>query len=115
MSEKVVVCLTTVSSEEEAERIARALLERRLAACVNVIPRARSFYRWKGEIQSDAELLLVIKTVESRTEELGCAVRELHSYDLPELVRLEVSGGDAEYLAWVALESVELRDDPASD
>ena len=93
--------LSTAGSTEEAERIARALVEERLAACVNIVPGVRSVYRWQGEVQADAEVLLVIKTVRHCFPALRQRVRELHSYQLPELVCLEPAGGDAEYLAWL--------------
>ena len=105
MSDPVIVQLTTVSSEDEAEKLARALVERRLAACVNVVPGVRSFYRWQGEVQCDAEVLLVIKTARARLGELRSAVRALHSYDLPEQLDLEVTGGDRDYLEWVLREA----------
>ncbi len=100
MSERV-VALSTVGSPQDAERIARALVERRLAACVNIVPGVISFYRWRGELQRDAERMLVIKT---RSEKLG-ALREalvaLHPYELPELVALPIADGHPPYLGWI--------------
>jgi periplasmic divalent cation tolerance protein len=90
---------------DEGERIARALVEERLAACVNLVPGVRSVYRWRGAVQSDSEVLLVIKTVRERFPALRARVRELHSYELPELVCVEPSGGEEEYLAWVVAET----------
>ena len=96
-----VVALSTVGSAEEAVRLARALVERRLAACVNVVPGVVSHYRWQGELQRDEERLLVIKTRAERIEALRDALRELHPYELPELVAFEISAGSPEYLKWL--------------
>ena len=100
MSERV-IALSTVGSGEDAERIARALVERRLAACVNVIPGVASFYRWQGEVCRDEERLLVIKTRVERLEALREALVALHPYELPELVALPIEAGHATYLAWL--------------
>jgi periplasmic divalent cation tolerance protein len=96
-----VVALSTVGSAEQADRLARALVERRLAACVNVVPGVVSHYRWQGELQRDEERLLVIKTRAERIEALRDALRELHPYELPELVAFEISAGSPEYLKWL--------------
>jgi periplasmic divalent cation tolerance protein len=96
-----VVALSTVGSAEEADRLARALVERRLAACVNVVPGVVSHYRWQGELQRDEERLLVIKTRAERIEALRDALRELHPYELPELVAFEITAGSEAYLKWL--------------
>jgi periplasmic divalent cation tolerance protein len=96
-----VVALSTVGSAEEADRLARALVERRLAACVNVVPGVVSHYRWQGELQRDEERLLVIKTRAERIDALRDALRELHPYELPELVAFEITAGSEEYLKWL--------------
>ena len=95
------VVLTTAGSQAEAARIASALVERRLAACVNVVPRVSSTYRWKGAVHTEEEWLLVVKTREDRFEEVRSAIRELHSYEQPEVILLPVGAGDAGYLAWI--------------
>ena len=100
MSERV-VALTTVATAEDAERIARALVERRLAACVNVVPGVVSVYRWKGEVCRDEERLLVVKTRAEKLEALRDALVSIHPYELPELVALPVESGHGPYLAWL--------------
>ena len=93
--------LITAGSAEEAQTVARGLVERRLAACVNIVPAIRSIYHWDGAIQDDAEVLLIAKTTRARYDALEAAVKELHSYDTPEVLVLDVSGGDPDYLAWL--------------
>jgi periplasmic divalent cation tolerance protein len=98
-----VVLLSTVATREDAERIAQALVERRLAACVNVVPGVVSVYRWKGKVEKEGELLLVIKTRGERLADLKAALLAgLHPYEVPELVVLPVAGGHAPYLDWIA-------------
>jgi periplasmic divalent cation tolerance protein len=97
-----VVALSTVANPEDAERIARALVDKGVAACVNVVPGVVSFYRWKGRLERDAEVLLVIKTRGERFEELKAALLAEHPYEVPELVALEVAAGHAAYLEWLA-------------
>ncbi len=96
-----VIALSTVGSAEDADRLARALVERGLAACVNVVPGVVSHYRWKGALCRDEERLLVIKTRAERMGPLRAAIAELHPYELPELVVLRISGGSEAYLAWL--------------
>ncbi len=95
------IILTTTGSHEEAGKIARALVERSLAACVNIVPRIESVYRWQGKVETAEEWLLLIKTQADLFERVRDAVKELHSYDLPECVMLEVSAGSQEYLDWI--------------
>jgi periplasmic divalent cation tolerance protein len=96
------IILTTAGSQEEAAKIAHALVERRLAACVNIVPRIESVYRWQGKVETAQEWLLLIKTQAELFERVRDAVKELHSYDLPECVMLEVAAGTKEYLDWIA-------------
>lgn len=96
------IVLTTAGSDEEAERIARELVERRLAACVNVVPGVVSIYRWNDAVQRDSERLLVVKTSAARFAAVRDAILELHSYEVPEVVMVPISGGSAAYLAWLA-------------
>jgi len=105
MTDKRIV-LSTAGSEEEARKIAQALVERRLAACVNIVGPIHSIYRWKGAVESAPEHLLVIKTTEAAFPRLRDAVRELHSYELPECVMLSIEAGSEDYLHWIA-ESVD--------
>lgn len=100
MTDKVLV-LTTTGSEAEAKRIAQALVERRLAACVNIVPRIQSVYKWEGKVETAEEFLLVIKTTKARSADVQAAIRELHSYDLPECISISMEGGSAEYLKWI--------------
>jgi len=95
------IVLTTAGSPEEAEKIARALVERRLAACVNIVPQIQSVYRWKDKIEQETEWLLIIKTKGNVFESVADAIKELHSYELPECVMLEVDSGSERYLNWI--------------
>ena len=96
------IVLTTTGTQEEARKIAYALVERRLAACVNLVPHLESIYRWKDKVESAQEWLLLIKTQADLFERVRDAVKELHSYDIPECVMLEVGAGSREYLDWIA-------------
>jgi periplasmic divalent cation tolerance protein len=93
--------LTTAGSEEQAEQLARALVERRLAACVNVVGATCSTYRWKGEVVQEEEKLLIIKSAERLFEDVRRTIRELHSYEVPELLSLPIGAGDVAYLGWL--------------
>ncbi len=100
MSDPVVV-LVTCGSEEEAQKIANALVEDRLAACVNLVAPIRSIYRWEGRIWDEKEWLLIIKTQKHRFEELEKRVKSLHSYSVPEIVSLSITEGSSAYLEWI--------------
>jgi periplasmic divalent cation tolerance protein len=100
VSERV-VAFSTVAKAEDAERIASELVERRLAACVNIVPGLVSVYRWKGAVERDTEVLLVMKTRGERLEALRQALVDLHPYEVPELVALPIVGGHPPYLAWL--------------
>ena len=94
------VVTTTAGSTEEADRIAGALLERRLAACVQTMP-VESRYVWKGEVTVDREVLLLVKTRQDRFDEVQAAIAELHAYEVPEILLLPVTAGWPPYLAWI--------------
>ena len=95
---RVLLC---TAPPDKATALARTILERRLAACVNVLPGARSLYWWEGEIRDEAESLLVIKTTVGKVAELTAALPDLHPYDVPELLSLPVEDGLPPYLAWL--------------
>jgi|SRR5260370_5359107 periplasmic divalent cation tolerance protein len=100
MTDKILV-LSTCAAEADAERLARALLDTRLAACVNVVPGVRSFYRWKGEIESEIEFMLIIKTSRDLFPALRAEIEKLHPYEVPELLALPVLAGAENYLSWL--------------
>ena len=103
MTDKIVV-FSTASSAEEAEKIARVLVEERLAACVTVLPGARSVYRWKGAIDSSSEWVLIIKSSRERFDRLRARLEKIHSYEVPEVVALAVVDGSRNYLNWLETE-----------
>ena len=100
MTDKLLV-LTTAGTESEARRIAEMLVERRLAACVNIVPRIHSVYRWQGKVESAEEYLLIAKTTRDKETEVQGAIRESHSYELPECISIAIEGGSAQYLKWI--------------
>lgn len=99
MTDKKII-LSTAGDKKAAEDIAWALLERKLAACVNVIP-VQSFYHWKGEMESNAEHLLVIKTTAAAFERVREAISELNSYEVPECIQISIEAGSEAYLKWI--------------
>ncbi len=102
----VCVILVTCPSRLVGERIGRAVVESRLAACVNILSGVRSIYRWEGKIQRDSEVLLLIKTRRGRLAALQRTVKSLHPYTVPEIIALPVTAGSAAYLAWVKRSSM---------
>jgi periplasmic divalent cation tolerance protein len=100
-TEPVQVVLVTAPDLAAGARIGRSLVEEGLAACANVVPGVRSIYRWQGELQEDAEVLLIVKTRASLLDALAARVRALHPYQLPEVLALAVVGGSEPYLEWV--------------
>ena len=100
MTDKIVV-LSACDSEEQAHKLARHLVDLRVAACVNILPGARSVYRWKGQVENAEEWLLVIKSRRDLFNALREALVKLHSYEAPEVIALPVVDGSAEYLAWL--------------
>jgi periplasmic divalent cation tolerance protein len=100
MTDKRIV-LSTAGSEDEARKIALHLVEHQLAACVNIVPRIESIYRWEGKVESSGEWLLLIKTTAERFPDVRDALRELHSYELPECIAISIEEGSPEYLRWL--------------
>ena len=100
MTDKIIV-FSTCGSAEEAQRIARGLVDARAAACVSIVSGMRSIYRWKGAVEDASEWLLVIKTARSCFDRVKTELRRLHSYEVPELVALPVVDGLEEYLSWI--------------
>ena len=96
-----IVILSTVDSVELGRKIAGALVDAGLAACVNIIPGVRSVYRWQGKICDETELLLLIKTTAARFEEVRRLVRSLHTYQVPEVISLPVGAADRDYISWL--------------
>lgn len=103
MTDKIIV-FSTCASTEEAERIARAVVTKRLAACVNVIPGVKSVYRWKGEVEDAEETLLVIKSSRALFEELRAEIEKLHSYEVAEVIAMPIVDGSEAYLGWLSRE-----------
>ena len=103
MTDKIVV-LSTCKSAEEAAQSARARVEKKLAACVNVMPAVRSFYRWKGVIEDEQESLLVIKSSRGLFDQLRVEIEKLHSYEVPEVIAVPIVDGSEGYLEWLERE-----------
>jgi periplasmic divalent cation tolerance protein len=101
MQSSAIAVLCTAPDAEVAQRLARGLVEARLAACVNVLPGVRSIYRWQGRVQDEAELLLVIKTRAEHFDALEAWLKQHHPYDVPEVLGLPASAVSAPYLAWL--------------
>ncbi|MFN7995609.1 MAG: divalent-cation tolerance protein CutA [Bryobacteraceae bacterium] len=100
MTDKIVL-LSTCASEEEAGKIAQALVESRVAACVTVIPGARSVYRWQGAVESATEWVLIIKSSRLLFGQLRATLEKLHSYEVPELVAMQIVEGAPNYMNWL--------------
>ena len=100
MADEIAI-FVTADSPELARKIAEALVERRLAACVNLVPEIESIYRWQGEIQRDREILLIVKSIRSRFDEIEALVRELHTYQVPEVIAVSMDHGSTAYLNWL--------------
>jgi periplasmic divalent cation tolerance protein len=99
--EKITLVMTSVGTEQQAVEISEELISRRLATCINIVPCLRSIYRWKGKVCEDTEYLLLIKTPERLFDDVSAAIREFHSYELPEILALPVSAAEANFHQWV--------------
>ena len=100
MTDKRIV-LSTAGSEDEARKIARHLVDNQLAACVNIVPQIESIYRWQGKVESSREWLMLIKTTAEKFPIVRDAIRDLHSYELPECIAIGIEDGSADYLEWI--------------
>ncbi len=100
-----IVVLVTAGASEQAEALARALVDERLAACVNLVPNVHSIYRWQGQVCDDREVLLVIKTRRALFSRVAERVKEIHIYEVPEIIAVEVVDGSAAYLGWLVGET----------
>ncbi len=96
-----IVVIVTASNEDEAAKIGRALVDERLAACANIVPKIRSIYRWEGKVQDEPEALMLIKSTDDKFEEIEARVKELHSYSVPEIIALPIGAGSSDYLSWI--------------
>lgn len=101
MAQGFVIIFCTAASEQEAASIGKIVVEEGLAACANIIPQIRSIYRWKGEIWDERETLIIIKSKESLFEKIRSRIRELHSYEVPEITAIQLDRGDTAYLQWI--------------
>lgn len=111
-----ILVVTTVGTEEQATRIAEELVERRHSCCVNILPVYRSVYRWQGKVCEDSEFMLVVKSVDSEYDAIEAAIKELHDYELPEILAFNVSRGEAGFLAWInGCLDKSVEDEPADE
>ena len=110
-----IVVVTTVGTEEEANSLAQELVERRHSCCVNIIPVHKSVYRWQGKICTDSEFLLIIKALAEAYPEIESSIKELHSYELPEILAFDIKRGDEGFLHWIYACSVGGQTDASPD
>lgn len=99
------VCWVTCESREQADKIAQELLQKRLVACVNIVPGLTSMYWWQGKIETATEVMLMIKTRQERVRDVIAAVKALHSYSVPEVISVPIEQGNPDYLRWIAAET----------
>jgi periplasmic divalent cation tolerance protein len=103
---KFVVVFITAKDPEEAQKIAKALVKRRQAACVNIVPAVNSHFWWKDKLENADESLLIVKTMESLLPEVIKSVKKIHSYSIPEIIALPIVGGSRDYLEWIDHETI---------
>jgi periplasmic divalent cation tolerance protein len=101
LAQGYLIIFCTTATEQEAAVLGRTLVEEGLAACANIVPQIRSIYRWKEEIWDERETLLIIKSREDLFEKIRSRIRELHSYEVPEITAVQVDKGDAAYVQWI--------------
>ena len=95
------VVLVTTANEDEAKKIGYALVEQNLAACANILPEVSSIFRWQGKICTESEVMMIIKTTASKFDQVAEKVKELHCYDVPEIIALSIDKGSKDYLNWI--------------
>ena len=100
-----VIIYSTASDEEEAYKIGKQLVEEKLAACANILPKIKSCYHWKGKIEEDSEAVLIAKTLENLAEKVIKRIKDLHSYEIPAILIFQIKGGNEEYLKWITEET----------
>tara|TARA_B100000029_G_scaffold118640_1_gene111753 strand:- start:454 stop:768 length:315 start_codon:yes stop_codon:yes gene_type:complete len=98
---KANIIFTTVPDKLTGERIANHLVQQQLAACVNILPKMHSIYQWDGEVHSESEYLLIIKTLKPINKKTFKVIKQLHPYEVPEIVSIDISDGDIDYLKWI--------------
>lgn len=98
---KYTVIFITASHEDEAKKIGKTIVEQKIAACVNIVPRIHSIYWWKGKIDESSETLLIVKTVKDNTDKVIELVKQLHSYEVPEVIAIDIAKGNPSYLSWI--------------
>lgn len=96
-----IVVLSTVPSEDEAEKLSKEMIKKGLAACVNIVPKIRSIYKWKGKVYNEKEILLIMKSKKEKFKEIIEFINNNHSYEVPEVISLSISSGSKRYLAWI--------------
>jgi len=99
--DKITLVMTSVGTEQQAVEISEELIARRLATCINIVPCLRSIYRWKGKVCEDTEYLLLIKTPEKLFDDVSSAIREFHSYELPEILAMPITAAEENFHRWV--------------
>jgi len=112
--DQITLVMTSVGTEQQAVEISEELIARRLATCINIVPCLRSIYRWKGKVCEDTEYLLLIKTPEKLFDDVSSAIREFHSYELPEILAMPVTAAEDNFHRWV-LEMVAPSPDRSDD
>ena len=100
-----VIIYSTASDEEEAYKIGKQLVEEKLVACANLLPKIKSCFLWKGKVEEDSEAILIVKTLESLAEKVIKRIKDLHSYEVPAILVFEIKGGNKEYLKWITEET----------